>query len=103
MVSATSRADRLPLASQGENLEEKLPDIFATWDQLDRPPKVHFSSPRSKKRPKSHADFIDPEQFSDFIEIAQDYKFDIMVEAKKKDAAVLKLWEDIGFDPPRNY
>lgn len=89
--------------NQGEDLEEMLPDIFTTWDKLERPPKVHFSSPRSKKNPKRHADYIDPDQFLEFAELAKDYEFDIMVEAKKKDGAVLKLWKDIGFEPPKNY
>ena len=89
--------------NQGENLKEMLPEIFTTWDKLKRPPKVHFSSPRSKNSPKSHADYIDPEQFKEFASLADNYQYDIMVEAKKKDEAVLKLWEDIGYDPPKNY
>ena len=90
--------------NQGEELEEYLPRIFKTWDQLDRPPKIHFSSPRTKKDPKSHADYIDPHAFLAFLETAIDYTFDVMVEAKKQDGAVMKLWEDIDLKvPERTY
>ena len=65
--------------NQGEKLSEYLPEIFSTWKNLDRPPKVHFSSPKSKKHPKSHADYIDANQFLNFLDIAQDYKFDLMI------------------------
>ncbi|ACL69725.1 UV DNA damage repair endonuclease UvsE [Halothermothrix orenii] len=82
--------------NQGENLKDYLEDIFSTWDRLDRPPKIHFSSPESKNAPLKHADYINPEEFLNFYKIAREYKFDVMVEAKKQDGAVLKLWEDLG-------
>ena len=42
---------------------------------------------------RSHADFIDEEDFIHFINIAKEVNqdFDIMIEAKKKDDALLKL------------
>ncbi|SJZ97324.1 UV DNA damage repair endonuclease UvsE [Selenihalanaerobacter shriftii] len=79
--------------NQGEKLKEYLEGIFATW--TDRTPKIHFSSPRSKKHPKRHADYINPEEFKTFLDLANDYEFDVMIEAKKKDEAVLKLREDL--------
>lgn len=85
--------------NQGELLKEYLPKIFATWNILDRPPKIHFSSPRSAKQPLSHADYIDPEDFLEFIELTRDYQYDVMIEAKKQDAAVLKLWQDLEYNP----
>lgn len=62
-------------------------------------PKVHFSSPRSKKQPLHHADYIDADKFLEFVSMAENYNFDIMIEAKKQDAAILKLWEEIGYTP----
>jgi UV DNA damage endonuclease len=72
-------------------------------------PKIHFSSPRldgrEVKRGKSvkleapllrqHADYVDPWTFADFLEPLRDLPFDVMVEAKAKDLAVLKLREDL--------
>ncbi len=88
--------------NQGENLADYLADIFSTWQDLDRPAKIHFSSPKSKSSPKSHADYIDPADFLSFLEIAKGYKFDVMIEAKEKDKAVLKLWKDICYSPKTN-
>lgn len=86
--------------NQGERLEEYLPRIFATWDGLKRPPKIHFSSPKSKRDPLSHANYVSADAFMAFLEIAIDYTFDVMVEAKKQDAAVIQLWEDIDLKVP---
>lgn len=79
-------------------------------------PKVHYSSPRTELRhirrrdPASgkierflapplwhqHADYINPFEFLAFRRIAQDLPdFDILVEARAGDLAVLRLAEDI--------
>lgn len=90
--------------NQGENLEEYLPRIFATWKGLQRPPKIHFSSPKSPNDLLSHADYIQADAFMAFLEIAMDYTFDVMIEAKKQDGALLKLWEEIDLHvPARTY
>lgn len=86
--------------NQGEDLEEYLPRIFATWEGLARPPKVHFSSPKSPKDWLSHADYINSDAFMGFLELAINYTFDVMIEAKKQDSAVLKLWEEIDLHVP---
>ena len=49
--------------NQGEKLAEYISEIFDTWEELERPPKIHFSSPRSKKHPRSHASYVDSAQF----------------------------------------
>jgi len=81
-------------------------------------PKIHFSSPRTAMRivqhrasrnrstspqlraprPTQHADFADPFQFMDFFSKARqvvDQEFDVMLEVKGKDLAVLRLREDL--------
>lgn len=70
-----------------------LNDIYDTWKGEAFPPKVHFSSPRSVKDYRSHADFIDYAEFMEFISITgkTDRDIDIMLEAKSKDMALLKL------------
>lgn len=76
--------------NDGEDWADLLPDIFATW--TDRPPKVHLSSPRSTANPRAHADYVDPAMVGPFLEKAATLgDFDIMVEAKQKDLAALRL------------
>ncbi|AKL95341.1 UV DNA damage endonuclease UvsE [Clostridium aceticum] len=81
----------------GENIIELLPSIFDTWKNEIVPPKIHASSPKDKKNIRAHADYLDLPFLMDFICNAKQYDrdFDIMIEAKKKDLALLKLMEDL--------
>ena len=83
--------------NDGEKLEDMLEDIFNTWNGEAFPPKIHFSSPKSEKDFRSHADNIDINEFLEFLDIArkQGRDFDVMLEAKNKDSALLKLSEDL--------
>ncbi|NLL06988.1 MAG: UV DNA damage repair endonuclease UvsE [Clostridiaceae bacterium] len=80
-------------ANEGENLEELISDIFDTWQDEYFVPKVHFSSPKSQKEFRSHADDIELEEFCEFLAIAKklDRDFDVMIEAKNKDKALFNL------------
>lgn len=82
--------------NEGEELgSEILPTAFATW--TDRPPKVHLSSPRDARNPRAHADYVDPEFVGAFVRQASSLgSFDIMVEAKQKDLAALRLRDELG-------
>lgn len=76
----------------------------------DVTPKIHFSSPRLDARQvgrgararteppllRQHADYIDPWTFADLMDALSDWRFDVMVEAKAKDLAVLKLRSDLA-------
>lgn len=85
-------------------------------------PKIHFSSPRTEMRVMErldpatgrresvlkpplwtqHSDFINPFEFIAFLEQADGLRpFDVMVEAKAKDLAVLRLAEDLRQLAPR--
>jgi UV DNA damage endonuclease len=79
--------------NNGEQIGELLPRIFKTWDKELDPPKVHFSSPKSLKEFRSHADFINYSDFMEFIYVAKelDKDVDIMLEAKMKDKALFDL------------
>jgi UV DNA damage endonuclease len=83
------------ILNQGENFAVLLPEIFATWGE--RTPKVHVSSPKDEKNARYHADFIAADVVAGFIREAQtlNRNFDIMVEAKQKDLALLKLAADL--------
>ncbi len=81
---------------------------LATWP-AGVTPKVHFSSPkldsrtvlRGKKEVSAppllsqHADYVHPWEFASFLAAAGDAPFDVMLEAKMKDAALLKLRDDL--------
>lgn len=84
--------------SGDENLDTLLLRIFDTWNGEYFRPKVHFSSPKSPKEFRSHADFIELGEFLGFLEIARGAgkDMDIMLEAKNKDQALLKLSEELS-------
>ena len=88
---------------------EALALALGTWPDTTRP-KIHFSSPRTnldervvregrrvRRIPvvpqlRAHADLIDPIAFATFLEDARELRpFDIMLEAKGKDVALLEL------------
>lgn len=102
------------LNPDGLDLRDTLARMLATWPQGVRP-KVHFSSPRTelrevkRKDPKTrkvtvtniapvwtgHADFCHPFEFVSFMRLAGDLEFDVMLEAKAKDLALLRLRLDL--------
>jgi len=92
---------------------EALELALATWPG-DVTPKIHYSTPKTaleerKKKVgrktvtewvlpqlRAHADMIDPIAFSQFLrESAAGLEFDVMLEAKGKDLALLRLREQI--------
>ncbi len=93
------------LLNHGESIDSLLPQIFNTWGT--KTPKVHISSPRDEKDPRAHADYVDVSTVTDFLEKVKplNREFDIMLEAKQKDLALLKLAADLkeqGFNLPAN-
>jgi UV DNA damage endonuclease len=100
---------------EGLSLTEALALTLDTWP-TEVTPKIHFSSPRTAMRtmertdpdtgkrrmmlrpprPTQHADFIDPFAFIAFLRQAQGLRdFDVMLEAKAKDLALLRLRDDL--------
>ena len=93
----------------GMEMVEAARATLATWPR-DVVPKIHFSSARldgrEVKRGKTlsleapllrqHADYIDPWTFADFVGAIPDVRFDVMLEAKAKDLALLKLQRDLA-------
>jgi len=91
---------------------EALRACLATWPPGQKP-KIHFSTQRVADREVTrrvratgekrtamqaakagqHDDFIDPEQFVAFLRAAEGLAFDVMLEAKQKDVALLALRE----------
>jgi UV DNA damage endonuclease len=91
---------------------EALGLALATWPANTRP-KIHFSTQRTEAhvlearrgqprqvlapKPGQHADFINPHEFAALIGAARGLPpFDIMLEAKAADLALLRLREDLA-------
>lgn len=83
----------------GENLGDLWPRIAATWS--GGIPKVHVSSPKSDKDARAHADYVDPADLLPFLRLAGEFSrdLDVMVEAKRKDEAMLALVEALASVP----
>lgn len=99
--------ERLPL-------RPTLEKFLATWPDGQQP-KIHFSSPRTEMREVArkdrktgkkkivlqppiwtgHADFNHPFEFIAFCRNMADLDFDVMLEAKAKDLALLRLRQDL--------
>ena len=95
-------------------LRDTLPLFLKTWPKNVRP-KIHFSSPRTELRElkrkdrktrksvvvlqppvwSGHADFCQPFEFISFMRAFPDSEFDVMLEAKSKDLALLRLQRDL--------
>ena len=82
----------------GEPLEELIGPVFDTWKGEYFPPKIHVSSPKSSRDFRSHADYINPEDFTEFLQAARKdgRDFDAMLEAKAKDTALLALSDQLA-------
>jgi len=96
------------------DMRETLAAILRTWPD-NQQPKLHFSSPRTELREQiridkktrkktvkhvapvntGHADFCNPFEFITFMRIAEGLNFDVMLEAKAKDLALLRLRPDL--------
>ena len=87
----------------GMDDREALERALGTWP-AGVTPKVHFSSPRldlgeGGRFPelRAHADLIDPISFEDFLHnTGAGLDFDVMLEAKAKDLALLRLREQLA-------
>ena len=84
------------LNNDGEKIEDYIEDIFSTWNDI---PKIHFSSPKNSKDKRSHNDYINSEDFIEFIEKIKfvNRDFDVMIEAKKKDEALFRLIRELKY------
>ena len=95
-------------------LRDTVERFLATWPKGVRP-KIHFSSPRTELRElkrkvkgsrkkklilqppvwTGHADFCQPFEFVSFMRLLDGLEFDVMLEAKSKDLALLRLRRDL--------
>ncbi|NQX70919.1 UV DNA damage repair endonuclease UvsE [Paenibacillus alba] len=92
--------------NEGEDAVDLWPRIQLTWAsaQIESqevganalPPKIHVSSPKSDKDPRSHADYVEVGPLLAFLRGIAPItpRLDIMIEAKMKDEALFRLMED---------
>jgi UV DNA damage endonuclease len=87
-----------------ETVEELWPRILQTWSDYSGvdgmaglPPKIHASSPKEGSNVRSHADYIEPGRFMEFLNsvAAETKDLDVMIEAKMKDGALFQLMDDL--------
>jgi UV DNA damage endonuclease len=95
----------------GLSMRDALGRCLATWPAGVRP-KIHFSTPRTEwlveqktesenpalrhTRWSYHSDYVNPFDFMDFMHLAEDLpQFDVMLEVRGKDLALLQLREDL--------
>lgn len=85
--------------SRDDPLPALWPQIADTWGG-DRP-KIHLSSPKSAKDFRSHADLVEVSDFLPFLKMAKELgvDFDVMIEAKQKDAAMFRLIAELAAVP----
>ena len=85
--------------NEKEKLKALLPRIIKTWKNTSFNPKMHFSSPKSKKDFRSHSDFIDYKSFLRFISILKPFNedIDIMLECKAKEDALFSLSRGLSY------
>ncbi|MBA3520171.1 MAG: UV DNA damage repair endonuclease UvsE [Rhizobiales bacterium] len=99
---------------EGLDMVETLRAILKTWPAGERP-KIHFSTPRTELREvkrtdrktgktttaylapvwTGHGDFTNPFEFATFMRAAAGLTFDVMLESKAKDLALVRLRPDM--------
>lgn len=80
-----------------KNIAFYLPRILNTFK--NNIPKMHYSSPKSKKEFRTHNEYIESENFILFLNLLKEYNkdIDIMLEAKGKDLALVKLVYELKY------
>jgi UV DNA damage endonuclease len=63
---------------------------FSTWKGFCEVPKVHYSESRDGSRPQAHSDYI-----VGAIPDLGETTYDVMIEAKAKDLALIKYREEV--------
>ena len=78
------------------DIKKYIKEIFDTWKTT---PKVHLSSPKSKKEYRAHNDYINIDDFIEFQALIKNINrnIDIMIEAKEKDNALFKLVRELKY------
>lgn len=92
--------DNLHHALNGVEPLDDLPwaRIRATWEPQHLP-KLHYSEQDPAKRPGAHSEYVDASRFRRFQESVGMDDFDVMLECKAKELALLRLREELACVP----
>jgi len=72
-----------------------LKDVCDSWSTNDGEPEFHYSTQKSSSRRGSHAEMVDIQGFLRFLKVMPSKNVDLMLEAKAKDLALLRLREQL--------
>ncbi|MBN2794630.1 MAG: UV DNA damage repair endonuclease UvsE [Clostridia bacterium] len=70
---------------------EDIKYIMTSWADI---PKVHLSTGRTHEKDRSHHDYVTKADLDGLNTLLEGYAYDVMIEAKKKEMAVLELRDD---------
>ena len=74
----------------GNTLETAAQLAFSTWSGFSEIPKIHYSESKANSRPQAHSDYL-----KESIPVLCDTEYDVMIEAKSKDLALLHYKKEI--------
>lgn len=77
------------------DLQLMLNKVFDSWSEKTLLPKVHISSGKTHKTDRRHHDFVHKEDFMHLLDVLDGRDADIMLEAKMKEQAVLKVQKEV--------
>ncbi|MCD8508909.1 MAG: UV DNA damage repair endonuclease UvsE [Bacillus sp. (in: Bacteria)] len=80
--------------NNGEDLEPMFEKVVTSWKSVEGPIKVHISSGKTHEKDRSHHDFVFKQDFEALQKLLIGVNADIMVEAKQKEQAVLRIYEE---------
>jgi len=79
--------------NEGESVEQAFELFTGTWEREAGFPMVDYSSQEPGQSRGKHAETIDPDDFTSFIERTSGYEYDVMLEIKDKEISARKAWE----------
>lgn len=82
-----------------QKLEFILKRILNTWNSIPITPKMHFSSPKSRKEKRAHHTVINAHKFTSFLSLLAFHQtdIDIMLECKGKEESLFRLSRQLRF------
>lgn len=79
------------LLNNGEPVKKAALSASKTWKKKDGDFMVDFSNQAENKKKGAHSDYVDKRIFRKFLQETRTIKKDVMIEAKNKEKALLKL------------
>lgn len=73
------------LNNNGTSLRDTFPLFLKTWNSEDGTPMMDYSSQEDGKRVGTHCTALDPQDFRQFLDAADGFDFDLMLEIKNKE------------------